>query len=441
MGVAFEGQYRNKSVSLFQPLEAQNHNNVMDENVKYYVGIDWADQKHDITILEPGGAVMVDNWTIKKNRTGFEKLLDKLRSLSDDPHHFKIGIETAFNLLVDFLIAFEYSVFAISPASMKSFRKRYRASGARDDPFDAFVLADVLRTDKACWRKVDFGSEQAREIRLLAHDHHDLVDQLVALHNSLLATLKMYYPEYIHFFNDVSCANSLAFLQAYPDFDAASQLTHQQLADFFKEHLLRNGKIVNKIYELLHQKPLMVPPSLIRAKKLKAVAFVPKIIAVQAEIEQYANRLKELVEQHPDGKIFLSYPGVSYITAARLIALFGDNRKLFATAGELQALAGTSPVTQSSGKNFRVVYFRFVCNKFYRDVIHCLAFSSLRSAKWALAYYHQHRALGKKHHHALRCLANMHLRILFAMWKNGAVFDENLFLAQRARHLIANQKF
>ncbi len=412
----------------------------MDENVKYYVGIDWADQKHDIAILDHHGAVVVDNWTIKKNRAGFEQLLDKLRSLSDDPNDFKIGIETPHNLLVDFLVDLNYPVFAIFPGSMKSFRKRYRASGARDDRFDAFVVADVLRTDKACWRKVDFGSERAREIRLLARDHHDLVGHLVAWGQGLLATLKMYYPEYIHFFADITCANSLAFLQAYPHFDSAAQLTRQQLTDFFKQHLLRNGKTVNRIYELLHQKNLLVPPPLLRVKQIKAVLCAQNIIALRAEIQQYVNRLKELVEQHPDGKIFLSYPGVAHVTAARLIALFGDNRNLYADADELRALAGTCPVTEKSGKNFHVVYFRYACNKFFRDVMHNLAFSSLCEAKWALAYYRQHRALGKKHNHALRCLASLHLRILFAMWKNRTLFDENFFLAQKARHAIANQK-
>jgi len=412
----------------------------MSESVKFYVGIDWADQKHDIIILDALGAIIIDNCSIKKNRAGFEQLLEKLRSLSDDPNDFKIGIETPHNLLVDFLVDLNYPVFALFPGSMKSFRKRYRASGARDDRFDAFVVADVLRTDKACWRKVDFGSELAREIRLFARDHHDLVDQLVACNQCLLATLKMYYPEYIHFFADITCANSLAFLQAYPDFEAAAQLPRQQLAAFFKEHHLRNGKTVNRIYELLHQKNLMAPPPLIRVKKLKAVTCAHNIITLRAEIEQYTNRLQELVEQHPDGKIFLSYPGVAHVTAARLIALFGDNRKLYADADELRALAGTCPVTEKSGKNFHVVYFRYACNKFYRDVMHNLAFSSLCEAKWALAYYRQHRALGKKHNHALRCLASLHLRILFAMWKNSTLFDENLFLAQKARHAITNQK-
>ncbi len=191
----------------------------------YYVGIDWADQKYDIIILDQTGKPVSKPFIIEKNQTGFTELLQRLRNLSDDPQQLKIGIETPHDLLVDFLVDFNYPVFSIFPGSMKSFRKRYRASGARDDVFDAFVLADVLRTDTACWRKINFGSDLVREIRIMVRDHHQFIDQQTALTNTLRSTLKKYYPEYVHFFSDIACPNSLAFIQAFADFDSASQLT------------------------------------------------------------------------------------------------------------------------------------------------------------------------------------------------------------------------
>jgi hypothetical protein len=412
----------------------------------YYVGIDWADQKYDVAIVDHGGAIILQNLTIKKNPSGFEQLLHRLRRLSDDPQQFNIGMETPNNLMVDFLVDFGYPVFALFPGAMKSLRKRYRTSSARDDQFDAFVIADTLRIDQAnpkspsIWRAVDFGSALVREIRLFARDHHDLMAVHTAFSNSLRSTLKEYYPEYIGFFSDVACANSLAFLQAYPDFDTASQLTRQQLADFFKEHHLCRRKTIDKIYQGLQSQHLKVPAALIRAKQCKALAYVRNLLALAPEIEQYTQRLKALVEQHPDGQIFLSYPGVSHVTAARLLALFGDNRELYRDVSELQGRAGTCPVTEKSGDDFKIIYFRRACNKFYRDVMQLLAFSSQRGAAWARVFYQKHRALGKTHSHALRCLANLHSRILFAMWKNRTCYDENIFLAQRARHLVAKQK-
>lgn len=406
----------------------------------YYVGIDWADQKHDVTVVDEQGAIALKNFTIKKSPAGFTQLLEKLRHLSAEPAAFKIGIETPHNLLVDHLLDFDYAVFTRFPGTMKSLRKRYRPSSARDDAFDAFVLADALRTDKTCWRAIDLGSELVREIRLCARHHHQLLEEHVAAGNSLRATLKEYYPEAVEFFADVTCANARAFWCAYPDFAAAAQLTQEELAAFFKEHHLRNGKIVQAIYARLRQPHLAVAAPLIRVKKIKALSCVKRLETLAADLALYERRLEELVTQHPDGKIFLSYPGVAAATAARLLALFGDNRALYTDVRELQALAGTCPVTEKSGKNFHVVYFRRACNKFYRDTMHYLAFSSLKEAPWARAYYERHRSAGHKHSHALRCLANVHLRVLFAMWQTSTCYDENLFLAQRARSHMAQPK-
>jgi len=400
-----------------------------------YIGIDWADQKYDILMLDQSGTMLSELLTINKNQHDFERLAERLRKLSAVAQHCKIGIETPHNAIVDFLLAQDYAVFALFPGSMKSFRQRYRASTARDDQFDAFVLADVLRTDTRCWRKVDFGSELVREIRLLVQDQHSLVEQHTALTNRLRATLNSYYPEYHQFFKDVACPSSLAFIQAYPDFQAGQHLTQPQLVQFFKEHKLRNNKKVTKIYKMLQDQPLHVPTALVRSKQLKASGTLQQLLALNSTLKQYDQLLKQLVSQHPDNEIFRSYPGVGWNTAARLLAFFGDNRALYADASELQALAGSCPVTEKSG-HFKFVYYRTACNKLFRDVIRDLAFSSLRRAKWALAYYQLHRKRGKTHHHALRCLGNVHVRILFAMWKNRVSYDENIFLAQRARVLI-----
>jgi transposase len=402
----------------------------------YHVGIDWSDQKYDISIVDDGGDVITPPIEIAKNQKGFAKLLLKLRTISGNPSDFRMGIETPHNLLVDFFVELGYPVYAIFPGSMESFRKRYRSSRARDDQFDAFVLADVLRTDTACWRRVDFGSELAREIRLLAYDHHTFTDNRVALNNSLRSTLNAYYPEYIEFFRDIACKTSLAFIQVYPDFESASKLIVEQINDFFKEQHYNNSKTVNKIYALLQQKPIKVAKPLLDSKKFRAITLAKALQQVTVNIEAYLKKLSKLVEQHPDGEMFLSYPAVSHINAARLIAVLSDNRALFDHVSEVQALTGTAPVTEKSG-NYKVTFFRRACNKFNRDVMHQIAFSSLTKCQWAKSYYQNHRHLGKKHSHALRCLANVHLKILFAMWKNRTCYDENIFLAQRARHQLS----
>lgn len=406
----------------------------------YHVGIDWADQKHDVVIVDAHGARVGKPFTIANTLAGFEQLHAHLQRLAAEPGAFKIGIETQQHLLVDFLLDGDYPAWVMLPSAMKSLRQRYRSSGARDDAFDAFVLADTLRTDTACWRAIALGSESVREIRLLAQAHHDLVVWQVMLTNSLRSTLKTYYPAALEFFADVACANALAFWQAYPSFEAARQLSHEALRAFFKEHRLRNHKIADHIFARLQQPQPRIAPALLRVKQRKVQTCAALLSTLALELKAYVLRLREVVAQHPDGEIFLSYPGVAHVTAARLLALFGDNRERYAGVQEVQGLAGSCPVTQQTGKDYRVTYYRRACNKFYRDTLQQLAFSSLTKAAWAKVYYDAHRAKGHHHSHALRCLANLHLRILFAMWKNRTRYDENLFLAQKARHALAHQK-
>jgi transposase len=407
----------------------------------YYVGIDWADQKYDIVILDDQGHRALKYFTIPKSHDGFYNFLDRLRKLSLEPRQIIFGIETANNILVDFLFDLGYQIFWIQPGKMDSYRKRYRLSGARDDEFDAFVIANVLRTDRDYIRNIDFGSKIVREIRILVRDHHQLIEEQTALKNSFRATVKEYYPECVHFFKNIACPSSLAFLKAYPTFMDAKGLNKNQLTSFFKElGLVNYNAKVTKIYNITQQYYLTAAPVVIETKKFKALRLIEKLTTINNDIALYREKIKETLYQHPDHEFFLSYPGVADILAARLIAMFGDNRDLFQTANEIQTLAGCCPVTEKTGKNTKIIYFRRSCNKFHRDTSHNLAFSSLTKSNWALNYYKKHRNDGKTNAHALRCLANHHIKILFAMWKNKSKYDENIFLAQKLRNIIANEK-
>lgn len=412
----------------------------------YFIGIDWADQKYDLVILDESGKFACPGFEIEKSDDGFNTLLNKLRKLSSNPADFKIGIETSNNLLVDYLVTWDYPVFFIHPSSMESFRRRYRTTKARDDKYDAYVLADVARTDKLCWRKVERGCELTRQISLMVFDHLRLTKKQTMLHNTFKQILKEYYPEYIHFFKDVSCRASLAFINAYPNFDLARQLSFGQLNDFFKKQHFYNKRKIDCIYQTLQSNYIAVPEAIIKSKSMFSSIYVRQLIGMNTMINEFENQIKQTSMNHPDFEIFLSFPGAGEITSARLIALFGDNRDMYSDASIIQAIAGTSPVTEITGmdkkrkKCHKIIYFRQGCNKVFRTFAHNLAFSSLTKSEWCKSFYDNRRELGNTHNHAIRCLASIQLRILFAMWKNRTKYDENIFLAQRTRHQLKTKK-
>ena len=102
-------------------------------------------------------------------------------------------------------------------------------------------------------------------------------------------------------------------------------------------------------------------------------------------------------------------------------------------ANALQSFVGTAPRTIQSGK-MRAVCFRFGRNRFYQTLAQQLALGALRVSAWAKQYYRGKRAEGKRHQHALRCLANLLMKIAFAIWRDHTTYDENRYLAQIMRH-------
>jgi hypothetical protein len=72
----------------------------------------------------------------------------------------------------------------------------------------------------------------------------------------------------------------------------------------------------------------------------------------------------------------------------------------------------------------------------YRTQAQQLALSALRISAWAKQYYRGKRAEGKRHQHALRCLANLLMKIAFAIWRDQTTYDENRHLAQIMRHQL-----
>jgi hypothetical protein len=142
--------------------------------------------------------------------------------------------------------------------------------------------------------------------------------------------------------------------------------------------------------------------------------------------------LAQLFSQHPDAFIFGSLPGAGELLAPGLLAKFGDHRDRFPTAASVQALAGTCPVTQQSGKR-KVVLFRRGCDREFRRIARQFAKASVRQSGWALAYWRDVRPSCRSDSDAYRRLANRWLAIIWKMWQDGKAYDETYHMQQRAQ--------
>lgn len=397
----------------------------------YFVGIDWADLHHDVAVLDEKGQELMF-FTVPHKREGMEQLKQKLLGIDPNPENFACLVETKNGLLVQFLLEAGFPVYPLNP---KVVDYRRKPSGAKSDPIDARLLANIGRSDLAHLKRLKPDTELIAELKMLARDQDSLIQESTRLTNKLIACLKEYYPAALEFFSKPTLPVALEFLKRYPTLELVREATVPEIAAFLKKRKHpRPNQTAISIWQKAHAPQLQASAPTVRAKCRLMLALVKQLEVVQEQIAAYDEEINRLFQQHSDSRIFASLPGAAERLAPRLLAEWGDDRERYENAAVVQALAGTSPVLFQSGK-YRFARQRKSCVKPFRRVMHLFAFQTVRRVPWAREYYNAKRRQGKTHHEALRALANIWVRIIFAMWKNRTCYDETTFLAARAKHL------
>lgn len=398
----------------------------------YYVGIDWADDHHDVFITNDSGA-KVSFFTITHTVEGTQLLKSKLIKLNVSKEQILIALETPRNLLVYFLLDQGYTVYSLNPKSVDRYRDRYRVSGARDDYFDAMVIANILRTDRHQFKPILPNSDLVRELKILTQDQQHLIKLKTKLVNKIQSCLKDYYPTALGFFSEIAQEITLNFLLRYP---TPNVVPVKKLEKFFKQHKYPKSKEKAKqIHKKLSKQQMFVEEFVVRAKSRLLVTLLNQLKSLMKQIDEYQKEIDKLFKQHPDKDIFKSLPGSGQKNGPRLLAQMGDNRQRYSQANDVQSEAGTAPITNKSGK-VKIVKIRFACRKLFRDTMYQFAFSSLNQSVWAKNFYKKQRTKGKTHTQALRALGNKWLKIIFHLWKNNVTYDENRHLADIMRYQL-----
>jgi transposase len=395
-----------------------------------YLGIDWSQSKHDLCFVNASG-VAVARATIPHSPDGLLQL-DRLREqLGVTADECWVGLETSHHLLIDFLWAKGYRrVYVLPPNMVKSTRSRYRQSGARDDQSDAYVLGDMLRTDQARLQPWHLDSALTRQIRAKVSWHRHLTQETVRLSNRLRAVLARYYPAALQVFQKLTGVVSLAFLQAFPTPAAAQALTPAQFEAFARVHGYRQIAHLPACFARLQQPQPAASVETVAIYQAEAVQLAELLQTVGRLKQTVAQELAGLYRQHPDYAIFQSLPGTGVVLGPALLAYFGDDRQRFPTPAGVQALAGTCPVTDRSGKQ-RVIRFRKACDHAFRHTAQQWALASLKTSAWAQAYWQQVRPRSASDSHAYRCLANRWLAVAWKLWSSHQTYDEAYHLQQR----------
>ena len=316
----------------------------------------------------------------------------------------------------------------------KTVDRRRNAAGLKTDAIDAYLLAKTGRADLADLRPLKPDDRRVQELKLLTRDQDGLIQTQTRLVNQLTACLKTYYPVALTLFSKVQQRSTLLFLQSYPTPTDALAASTQELETLLRKERHPNPtKGAQHIYEALHHPHLTADVVTTRAKSRLMLALVEQLLPLIKQITAYDKEIARLFLTHEDKAVFSSLPRAGKRLAPRRLPEIGDDRKRYADASGLQALAGTAPVAFQSG-NYAKAHKRYACLKPLRNTLYQFAWQSTLQEPWALAYYRKKRAQGKSHSVAVRALANVWVRIIYRMWVSKTCYHTETFAAAQLAH-------
>jgi transposase len=396
------------------------------------IGIDWADQKHDIC-LKAAGSNEHEHSVIVHRPEAIERWACGLRErFAGRP--IAVCLEIARGPLVSALQRYEFLVlFPVNPSTLASYRSTFCVSGAKDDPTDAELALELLlrHPEKLCVLRPQ--SAAMRKLEKLVEQRRMLVDEVRRVTNRMTAALKEYFPQVLEWFKDKDTVVFCDFVTRWPTLKQAQRARKARLCAFFHEHNVRYRHIVEqRVQSIMAASPLTDDASIIGPNSLLVISLAQQLRVLLQSVERFDAEIAAVAPTLADYELFAGLPGAGPVFAPRLLAAFGEQRERFESANQMQSYVGVAPVTERSG-NKCWVHWRLRCPKFVRQTFVEWAAHSIPYCYWAEAYYRRQRAKGSSHQAALRALAFKWMRIVYRCWHTRTPYDEATYLSALKR--------
>lgn len=399
------------------------------------MGLDWADQKHDLW-LRPADGSKAEPLQLEQTPEALHEWVAKLRERFGG-RRIALAVETSRGPIISALMAYDFIVlFPVNPKALKSYRDAFAVSGAKDDRTDAQLLEEFVRLHPDKLRALEPDTELTRRLAGLVENRRRLVDERTRLVNQLHATLKTYYPlaeTLLH--GQMNTPMAADFLVRWPTLESLQAAKLEALRSFFYKHNRRSAKTTEeRLAAVQTAKARTTDSAILWPAQALVLALAGMLRPLHQAIARLDRQIGQAMDQHPDAPSLRSFPGAGPALAPRLLVAFGSDRQRFDHAADVAQFYGIAPVVVQSG-NTKTVHMRYRCPKFGRQTFHENAGCALRQEAWAQCYYNQQREHKKaEHHQACRALAYKLIRIYFACWKQRTVYDPNRYVQALEEH-------
>ena len=388
-----------------------------------FAGVDWASREHAVCVVDGDGRI-AEGGRYRHDERGIRALCAGLVELGV----LRVAVERPDGLVIERLLDAGLHVSAGHPNQVAASRPRFSAAGGKSDCFDAFVLAELARTDSHRFRVLVPDTDATKALRALTRAREDLVETRVALANALRAQLDCFWPGAVAIFAEIDSPIALAFLKRYPSPADARSLGEQRLERFLARNHYCGRRPARELLARVRGAAAGRAGALeSEARRQIVLGLVAALEPIVAQIAQLTSEIRASLHDHPDGAIFSSLfrDPKTAICPATFIAEMGDCRGRYPTKAALAGDGGQAPVAKESGKSKRA-HFRWACDHRLRDAFATLADTSRHHNPWAADIYQRARARGATHPHAIRILGRAWAGVIWRIWQDHTTYDPAL---------------
>jgi len=391
-----------------------------------FVGIDWADRKHDVCV-RPAGSETREFSVIQHNVDMINDWAQSLIQRFGSP--IAVAVELSKGPIVSALQKFDcFVIYPINPSTLAKYRQAFTPSRAKDDPTDAEFAVDLLLRHPDRFKPLRPQSMEMRALATLVEQRRTMVDEKNRITNRLRTALKQYYPQVLDWFDHIDTPLFCDFIRQWPTLIQVKRARKNTLETFFHQHNMRFAQVLEaRLDAIKTATPLTMDDAIIIPYRLQVQVLIEQLSVTLEGIKQFDQAVESIARKHPDFPLFDALPGAGPSLAPRLLVAFGEQRTRYPSAADLQKYAGIAPVTERSGKK-HWVHWRWQCPTFLRQTFTEWAAQTINKSFWAGQYYRQKRAKGYSYQAAVRALAFKWIRIIYRCWQTGKPYNESTYL-------------
>ena len=416
----------------YSPL-LQQREDTMGTQYALRIGLDWADQKHDLMVLAAGADAPV-HCEIDSAPESIDHWLAE-RRIEHPAGRFAVCLEQTRGAVCYALLKYDFiDLYPANPSTLARYRHAFSPSRSKNDRCDAELLLDLLVKHPDHLRRLEPDSAAMRKLTLLCEARRKEVDGRTRLANRLQSLLRDYYPQALGLCGQkLHSPLALDFLGHWTTFQALRRARKTTITHFYKSHHASERTAARCLETIAASCPVTDDAAIMETSILRVRILLEQIRVANQAVKTLEDEIEKTHPEADASALFASFPGAGKALAPRLCGGFGSDRTRFASTESFQAASGIAPVTEASGKA-HWVHWRWSCSKFLRQTLVEYAHESRKRSAWAKTFYDSQRAKGNGHHAALRALAFKWARIMYRCWQNRTPYDEEQYMQSLKKH-------